>query len=85
MAVFQGKVLRNEPVLLSALVQVIIGLLLAFGVDLTNEQVGSIMAATAVVLAILTRMFVTPNSALDDAAGVPPPGPNPQPPAAPLV
>jgi hypothetical protein len=73
MAVFQGKVLRNEPVLLSALVQVILGLVMAFGVDLTNEQVGSIMAVTAIVLAILTRMFVTPNSALDDAAGVPPP------------
>jgi len=57
---FQGNVLRNEPVLIQSLVQVILGLFLAFGVDLSNEQVGSIMAVTSVVLAILVRMFVTP-------------------------
>lgn len=57
---FQGNVLRQEPVLIQSLVQVILGLFLAFGVDLSNEQVGSIMAVTAVVLAILVRMFVTP-------------------------
>ena len=57
---FQGNVLRHEPVLIQGLVQAILGAILAFGVDLTNEQVGSIMAVTAVVLAILVRMFVTP-------------------------
>jgi hypothetical protein len=57
---FQGNVLRHEPVLIQSLVQVILGLFLAFGVDISNEAVGAIMAATAVVLAILTRMFVTP-------------------------
>jgi hypothetical protein len=71
---FKGNVLRNEPVLISGLVQAVIGLLLAFGVDLTNEQVGSIMALTAVVLAILARMFVTPT------AGDPPPAPAEEPP-----
>ena len=57
---FQGNVLKHEPVLIQSLVQVILGLFLAFGVDISNEAVGAIMAATAVVLAILTRMFVTP-------------------------
>jgi hypothetical protein len=57
---FQGNVLRNEPVLIVGLVEVVLGMFLAFGVDLTNEQVGSIMALTSIVLAILVRMFVTP-------------------------
>ena len=57
---FQGNVLRNEPVLIQGLVQAVLGLFLAFGVEISNEQVGAIMALTAVILAILTRMFVTP-------------------------
>jgi hypothetical protein len=57
---FQGNVLRNEPVLIVGLVEVVLGMFLAFGVDLTNEQVGSIMALTSIILAILVRMFVTP-------------------------
>jgi len=57
---FQGNVLRNEPVLIQSLVQAILGLFLAFGVDISHEAVGAIMATTAVLLAILTRMFVTP-------------------------
>lgn len=57
---FKGNVIRNEPVLIQSLVQAILGLFLAFGVDLSNEQVGSIMAVVAVLLAIVTRMFVTP-------------------------
>lgn len=64
MAIFQGKVIREEPVLITGLVQAVIGLLLAFGVDLSNEQVGSIMATTAVLLAIVARMFVSPSTAL---------------------
>jgi hypothetical protein len=59
---FQGNVLRNEPVLIQGLVQAILGVILAFGVDLSNEQVGAIMAVTAVILAILVRMFVTPTT-----------------------
>lgn len=46
---------RKEPVLVTALVQAILGLLLAFGLDLTNEQVGSIMALTAALLAFVAR------------------------------
>ena len=59
---FQGNVLRNEPVLIQGLVQAVLGVVLAFGVDLSNEQVGAIMAVTAVVLSIIARMFVTPTS-----------------------
>lgn len=51
---------RREPVLVTALVQAVLGLLLAFGLDMTNEQVGSIMALTAALLAFVARRRVTP-------------------------
>lgn len=58
------NIIKNEPVLIQGLIQAVLGLLLAFGVSLSDEQVGSIMAITAVVLAILARMFVTPTNKL---------------------
>lgn len=58
------NVVKNEPVLIQSLVQAILGLFLAFGVNLSNEQTGSIMAVVAVILAIFARMFVTPTSKL---------------------
>ena len=67
------NILKNEPALLSGLIQAILGLLLAFGVSLSDEQVGSIMAVTAVILAIAVRMFVTPTNKLPDTAPTTPP------------
>jgi hypothetical protein len=66
------EIVKNEPVLIQSLVQAILGLFLAFGVDLSNEQTGSIMAAVAVVLAIAARMFVTPTNKLPPADPPPP-------------
>lgn len=60
------NILKNEPALLSGLVQAVLGLLLAFGVSLSDEQVGSVMAVTAVILAIVVRMVVTPTNKLQD-------------------
>jgi hypothetical protein len=60
-SVFKGNVVRHEPALILGLVQAVIALVLAFGVDLSEEQIGSILALTAVVLAIVTRMLVTPS------------------------
>ena len=60
-------IVKNEPVLMQSLVQVILGLLLAFGVSLSVAQTGSIMAFVAVVLAIITRFFVTPVAKLPSA------------------
>jgi hypothetical protein len=71
----KGNVLKNEPVMIQSLVQAILGLFLAFGVSLSNEQVGSIMAVTAVILALLARMFVTPTSKTDAPAEPPPADP----------
>jgi hypothetical protein len=53
---------RNEPVLVTGFVQAVLGLLLAFGLDLTNEQVGAVLALTAAVLAFVARKRVTPTA-----------------------
>ena len=66
------NVVKNEPVLIQSLVQAILGLFLAFGVDLSNEQTGSIMAVVAVILAIVARMFVTPTNKIEDTPVLPP-------------
>jgi hypothetical protein len=54
--------IKREPALAVGLVQTVLGLVLAFGVDLSNEQVGAIMAVTAAVLALVTRSQVTPTA-----------------------
>lgn len=69
------NILKNEPALVSGLIQAILGLLLAFGVSLDDKQVGSIMAVTAVILAIAVRMVVTPTNKLPDATPTAPPEP----------
>lgn len=53
---------QSEPVLVTGAVQALLGLLLAFGVDLSQEQVGAIMACTAALLALLVRGRVTPTN-----------------------
>lgn len=50
----------REPALLLGLVQAALALLLAFGLDLSPEQQGTILALTAAVLAVVTRQQVTP-------------------------
>jgi hypothetical protein len=59
------NLIKNEPVLIAGLVQAIIGLLLVFGVNLNDAQVAAIMTVTAIVLAILARIFVTPNNQIE--------------------
>lgn len=53
--------IKAEPVMFQALVQAAIAMLVAFGLHLTVEQTGTIMAFTAAVLAFITRSQVTPN------------------------
>lgn len=52
----------REPALVLGLVQAVLALILAFGVDLSTEQVGAILAVTAAVLGYVTRSKVTPVS-----------------------
>lgn len=86
-----GNVVKYEPVLIVGLVQALLGVLLAFGVPLSDEMVGSIMAVTAVILAIVARMLVTPvgehhkpDPVVSDGGATPlelyPEHPNPEPP-----
>jgi hypothetical protein len=58
------EIIKNEPVLIQGLIQAVLGLLLAFGISVSDEQIGSIMAVTAVILAIIARMVVTPTNKL---------------------
>jgi ABC-type amino acid transport system permease subunit len=57
---------RNEPVLVQGFVQAVLGLLLAFGLDLSNEQTGSIMVLTAALLAFVARGKVVPTRTLNE-------------------
>jgi hypothetical protein len=63
--------IKNEPVLVSGLVLAFISLLIAFGIHLSNEQVGAIMAFLAAALAFVTRAFVTPVAKNDAPADTP--------------
>lgn len=52
--------IKGEPALVAGFLQALLGLLLAFGVPLTDEQVGAILALSAAVLAFAVRSRVTP-------------------------
>jgi uncharacterized membrane protein YphA (DoxX/SURF4 family) len=52
--------IKSEPAIVSGVIQALLGLLLAFGVDLSTEQVGAVMAVTAALLALVVRSQVTP-------------------------
>ena len=53
--------LLNEPVLIASLVQSAIGAGIAFGLKVTPEQLAAVLALTGTLLAVLARVFVTPN------------------------
>jgi uncharacterized protein (DUF697 family) len=53
--------MNREPALILAAVQAIVALVVSFGLDLTGEQVGSIVAVSAAVLGIIVRRKVTPS------------------------
>ena len=51
---------RREPALVSGLVAAVIALVVSFGLELSPEQIGSIMAVTSALLAFVVRSQVTP-------------------------
>lgn len=55
-----GNLWNREPALIVAAVQALVGLAVSFGLDLTGEQVGAIMAATAALLGVIARRKVSP-------------------------
>ena len=54
--------IQREPALVVGLVGAVIALALAFGLDLSVQQQGAIMAVVVAVLAVITRQSVTPNA-----------------------
>ena len=50
----------REPAMVLALVQAVIVLGVAFGLKLSAEQTGAILAVTALVLGLVTRSQVSP-------------------------
>lgn len=61
--------IRNEPALVSGAVAAVIALLAAFGLDLSAEQVGAVLAVVAAVLAFVVRAQVTPTAKTDGQVG----------------
>lgn len=50
----------REPAAILGALQAVIALAISFGLELSAEQVGAVVAATAAVLALITRSQVTP-------------------------
>jgi hypothetical protein len=55
-----GTIWGREPAMLLALVQAVLALVVAFGFDLEPDQIGAILAVTAVILGLITRSRVSP-------------------------
>ena len=55
-----GTIFNREPALILGAVQALLALAIGFGLDLSPEQVALILAATAAVIALITRSRVTP-------------------------
>ena len=53
--------LGREPAIIIGLIQAGLALAVGFGLSLTNEQMGLIMAFTAAVLSVVTRSQVSPS------------------------
>jgi hypothetical protein len=53
-------ILGREPAMVLAFVQAIIVLAVTFGLKLTPEQTGAILAVTALALGLITRTRVSP-------------------------
>ena len=51
-------IFRREPAVLLSLVSSVIALAIGFGLDITSEQVGLIMAAVTAVIGVVTRSQV---------------------------
>ena len=51
---------NREPVLFMAVIQAALALAISFGIGLTAEQTGAIMAFSAAALGLITRQKVTP-------------------------
>lgn len=58
--------LKMEPAVIVSLVSAVIALAVSFGLELTAEQTGSIMAVVVIVAGLITRQAVTPTAKLEE-------------------
>jgi hypothetical protein len=66
--------LLNEPVLIGTAIRAVVLAGMAFGLQITPEQLAAVMLAIEAVLALVTRTLVTPNQLAEarvDAGGRP--------------
>ena len=57
-----GTIFGREPAMVLALVQAVLALVVAFGLNLAPDQIGAILAVTAVILGLITRSRVSPST-----------------------
>lgn len=57
-----GSFLGREPALWIGVIGALVSLAIGFGVDITTEQFGLIMAAVSAVLGLVTRSQVSPKA-----------------------
>lgn len=77
-------IFKREPASVMAAVQALLALALSFGLDLSTQQIGAILAATAAVLGLVTRSQTYSRYQVWNDPQLPPapgtvPGPTPQP------
>lgn len=57
---------RNEPAVVYGLIEAVIALVIAFGLDLTGEQVAGIMAVVAVLTGVGVRQLAYGPKTVDE-------------------
>lgn len=57
-----GNLWGREPAAVVAFVQAVVALAVAFGFDLSPEQVGAVLSVTALGLGLVTRSRVSPTA-----------------------
>jgi len=64
--------IRQEPALVLGVVQAVIALAVSFGLGLSADQIGAILAVSAALLALATRSQVVPVVNVRGLPGEPP-------------
>ena len=64
---FMGKIWKKEPAFIHSLVVAVISLVVSFGIDITNEQQGAIVAVSALIFGAVTRSQVYNQDSYDQA------------------
>lgn len=54
------NLLKSEPAAIAGAIEAVLALVIAFGIKLSVDQVGAIMAVVTAVLAVFVRQSVTP-------------------------